>query len=496
MEGIVAFSLACNVVQIVDFGFKLAAGCREIHKTGRLSANVHLEEVASSVKRICERISLLRNSSTTQVSTNDQKLKHLAGNAVITAQKLLTVLDDLKLKVQGHRRSALLIKIKTTWKEREIESLRQQLISYQRLLETELIMQLNLQHDASKIQLDEGFESLDSRLQTIITQISQGYTTLADLISHESYMTRGHVSNEAENVRIANHNEAESSRLHTTAEIDQTRVHLSIEAAETRSSIRYESIRLGNSHAIEAEATRTHVTKELNQHSVDNYKSVEHQLVLGSLFFPDIHVRQERIKVAHRNTFEWIFTDTSTNTQCWDDYIDWLRYGQGVYWISGKAGSGKSTLMNFIYEDRRTEDALRIWSGPSELFVPAFFFWSHGSDLQKTSLGLLRSVLWQILQKFPALTFQIVQAGQLPIPTWTEKRLISTLRTLLSKSLENIRLCFFIDGLDEFEGDIRDLINLVEKSPPALMRRFASQADQSYLSVKRLTKLTISRSRT
>lgn len=32
----------------------------------------------------------------------------------------------------------------------------------------------------------------------------------------------------------------------------------------------------------------------------------------------------------------------------WNDFVAWLEEGDGLYWIAGKAGSGKSTLMKYI----------------------------------------------------------------------------------------------------------------------------------------------------
>ena len=95
--------------------------------------------------------------------------------------------------------------------------------------------------------------------------------------------------------------------------------------------------------------------------------------------------------------------------------MEWLETGKGIYWINGKAGSGKSTLMNYICAEPRTQDALEIWAQPYRLVVPTFFFWSAGSELQKTTVGLLRSLLYQILVHYPQLISLLAQQ-------WTEPR--------------------------------------------------------------------------
>lgn len=99
-----------------------------------------------------------------------------------------------------------------------------------------------------------------------------------------------------------------------------------------------------------------------------------------------------------------------------------------------------------------------------ELLIPIFFFWNAGSALQKRTCGLLRSLLYQILERRPSLVSMVVQS---PIPTWTESRLSKTLLNIIHQNVNDDAICFFIDGLDEFDGDqqhLIDLINDVERS--------------------------------
>lgn len=46
MDPLTAFSLACGVIQIVDFGTKVVQQCRELYKDGSLSEYVDVEEMA------------------------------------------------------------------------------------------------------------------------------------------------------------------------------------------------------------------------------------------------------------------------------------------------------------------------------------------------------------------------------------------------------------------------------------------------------------------
>lgn len=123
--------------------------------------------------------------------------------------------------------------------------------------------------------------------------------------------------------------------------------------------------------------------------------------------------------------------------------------------------------MNLLCQDSRTEAALRIWSGTNKVFMPNFFFWGPGSQLQKSLAGLLRSLIYQIMESFPdlmpvlATSMDPSQHGFHQLPTWTEQRLRATLQVLLSAGLEQYRLCIFIDGLDEFQGNHATLLDLI-----------------------------------
>ncbi|KIW77686.1 hypothetical protein Z517_07519 [Fonsecaea pedrosoi CBS 271.37] len=148
--------------------------------------------------------------------------------------------------------------------------------------------------------------------------------------------------------------------------------------------------------------------------------------------------RQDTIDDAHRKTFEWIF-DSTAHTKCpWDNFMLWTQDDNPIYWILGKAGSGKSTLMNFVVQDERTREAFKR------------------VDLQKNQVGLLRSIIWQILKLVDVSTSVQIWSTMLqkispPLPTvWTQKQLRRILQSLVQMICDPI--CLFLGGLDEFQG--------------------------------------------
>ena len=206
-------------------------------------------------------------------------------------------------------------------------------------------------------------------------------------------------------------------------------------------------------------ATRERINDLLRIHQKMLSEKESSQRLLDSLHFPDIHCRQEQIADAHSETFQWIFEASPSSIRPWDNFVEWLENGEGTYWINGKLGSGKSTLMSYICQDPRTSAALAKWAGIG-VIAPKFFFWNPGSLLQKSAEGLLRSLIYQILRERPDLAPLVASGG--PLETWTDRRLHTSFRRITQdSSLRRSKLCFFIDGLDEFAGDQSLLIDLL-----------------------------------
>jgi ATPase subunit of ABC transporter with duplicated ATPase domains len=124
--------------------------------------------------------------------------------------------------------------------------------------------------------------------------------------------------------------------------------------------------------------------------------------ILQELHFETQTERYEAVHDAHAKTFGWIFQKKSEET-LYDCFVTWLESGEDLYWINGKAGSGKSTLMRYICDNPRTKEHLLAWSGDDKLVTADFYFWNIGNRLQKSQLGLLRSLLYQVLEHVPDL---------------------------------------------------------------------------------------------
>ncbi|KAK5653995.1 hypothetical protein OQA88_7671 [Cercophora sp. LCS_1] len=190
---------------------------------------------------------------------------------------------------------------------------------------------------------------------------------------------------------------------------------------------------------------------------------------LDTLSFWQIQERHATVSDAHPATFQWIYGSfPRANLASWMTSQD----NNGIYWVSGKAGSGKSTLMKFLVKERRTREVLEHWAGTRHLIIASHFFWSAGTPLQKTQEGLLRTILSQIMSQdtelIPLLCPDRWEQPSPPGPSsrmqepWSRDNLYGVLKDLAGLPNYNRRVCLFIDGLDEYQGDHRELLSLLQ----------------------------------
>ncbi|KAM0720673.1 hypothetical protein Q7P37_004810 [Cladosporium fusiforme] len=163
--------------------------------------------------------------------------------------------------------------------------------------------------------------------------------------------------------------------------------------------------------------------------------------------------------------------------------LRWLTNDDAVFWVNGKAGSGKSSLMSYVANDDRTIEALRSWAGDHEVHLIKFFFWRPGSQLQKSIPGLLRSILYQLLRISPGKIDDLLADGSIKRHSaWAQIELLRALKSILQSHSED-HICFFIDGLDEHEGDYMGLLDILlqNKASSNLKTCLASRPEPEFV---------------
>lgn len=117
--------------------------------------------------------------------------------------------------------------------------------------------------------------------------------------------------------------------------------------------------------------------------------------------------------------------------------------------------------MKYISEDPRTERRLRRWAGAAKLVIASFFFWNQGYEMQKNQHGLFQSLLYQILRSAPSL-IPIVCPDRYTHEEWEIEELQAVIRKVAEQKELEVKFCFFIDGLDEYNGPEEDIIEVLK----------------------------------
>ena len=191
------------------------------------------------------------------------------------------------------------------------------------------------------------------------------------------------------------------------------------------------------------------------------------QAFLATLWFPQITDRYQGVPQAYRDTFGWVLDPRSSHT--WSNFLEWSLHESSIYWVTGKPGSGKSTLMKYLINQPRTKELLERWIAPLPLFTASHFFWNAGYSMQKSHIGLFQSLLYNLLSRMPELVpvaferrwqnFRIFGGDLHP---WSLPELMEALDRLIRSQATAAGFCLFIDGLDECEGDLQYVVDMLQ----------------------------------
>lgn len=203
------------------------------------------------------------------------------------------------------------------------------------------------------------------------------------------------------------------------------------------------------------------------------------------------------MKKNHGYTFAWLFSDTVP-------FQDWLQQREPIFWIHGKPGSAKSTLMKYALLHPKTQELLQKSHQGLWTLIP-FFFSDRGSSIQKTVDGLLQELLYQLLCHYEDLIELVISSSlrsilpEISIKSYTfddqepgriswdlesiqnahkilkddiepggarrlcaPKVLKEALMAIVQQDKIPINVLFFIDALDEHHGSHIELIKLLK----------------------------------
>ena len=169
------------------------------------------------------------------------------------------------------------------------------------------------------------------------------------------------------------------------------------------------------------------------------------QSLIDRLFFAKIDEHLTLLRAAQGTTCRWFLTIPK--------YISWNNPAQRPHhgsflWIKGNPGTGKSTLIKFLFEEAKftTKD-------DSSQITLSFFFLARGTVEEKSTTGLYRSLLYQLFKRVVKLQDSLewlTTNGKMIIQQngWDEEALKQTL-TRTIQNLGSKSLTIFVDALDE-----------------------------------------------
>lgn len=137
-------------------------------------------------------------------------------------------------------------------------------------------------------------------------------------------------------------------------------------------------------------------------------------------------------------------------------FSSWLKTSDLPFWVCGKPGSGKSTLIAHLVNEQRTITDLE---SDGKSFKILHFFYDHraGKAVANTPQGMLRMFLHQLADQFPDVKSRLQDLAA------CQRLNLESVQELKEAACEAIRssrfkFCVFVDGLDEYKGNLLDLV--------------------------------------
>ncbi|KAK6855196.1 hypothetical protein PG995_008728 [Apiospora arundinis] len=413
MEAVAAFGLATNVFTFVEFAAKLLKGVKEVYSTGSLPK---LDCIQNDTNQLQIFITQMTDPTDLAAAGAGKQLEKVAKECATSARQMLEILD--KIYRSGRNPpwlNKLLIPLKTLRKQGDLDFIQSRINSHRSsILEQLAFIIHSKQHNDNTEQVRT---QLDSMQRDLITALNKDKTNTP----------QGHSD-------ILNILHGIKSKLEDLAGLDN-------------------------------------VAKRANK-------------ILDQLWFPDMLAREALVDNPVGKSYCWILQPPTKERESsllsyekTDRKLDeekseqettrghfnrWLTSESGVFYISGKPGSGKSTLMKFLAQNKHTQQQLIAWASDRQLVLVKFFFWISGSELQRSIVGLYRAILWEILKQCPDLMPTVFpsrwesaekedsRVNHLPLSLAEVQEAFERLRETIG---EKHAVCLFIDGLDEYDGD-------------------------------------------
>ncbi|KAK3299763.1 uncharacterized protein B0H64DRAFT_379096 [Chaetomium fimeti] len=457
MDPISAVGFAASILTFIDFGHKIVTGTLEVLKSGSLTRNTDITIVLNDFHAVVK--ALARRPS--GKSAHEIALEDLAKRCQEVAGRLSDLLGTLRTRPGGSSWEAMKLALRSMRKKGDVADLEERLTKYRSELMIHLVSILNERQLSIQIQLSD--------FQSQIQKQSSHPTT------KQMQVFRDDVLKAVKDVLLQQQTDPPPAFERSSGGGG---------ACQSAEDGDRERDSAASDHLQLLRAALEKIDDLLRSNTVPSPEI----RVLRQLFSPSLYRRKHDVAEASGNTFEWILGSATYGSEDSENkggkdrdqvkdratrarraaasrFLHWLRNGNGVFHISGKAGSGKSTMMKLLLENEKTKEELEKWAGEKQLVSAHFFFWLSGDELQRSLEGFYRAVLFEILIKCPELIRDVFPEAH---RNFSQSRIEGSLDELfvdprsIRKAFEDLvtkspppgyRFCIFIDGLDEYGGD-------------------------------------------
>lgn len=409
-EALTLLGLVANILQFVELGHTILSSAKEVYEDGKglTSQMRHVQLLLEDIRNTRDGIEKrLANTTPLSLSNDEIAIQNYSTECDAIAARLGEMLEKLRVRDGA--------------KSRRLESLRVSVYSMARKSEVQRLV--------------EQLEDLDRRLRMRLQKV----------LDKEAAEREAHDQEDMENITITGF----SSVVVMIDGLDKMNQRLGLQMGQAFDTLRLQLLQEIRSNS----ATLSRSVLELTENAK---RTDDHQKLLQSLLFAEIKQRYSDIEEAHKQTLRWLYEDGITR------FPRWLQSSSDLFWVTGLAGSGKSTLMKYVSGHPETRGMLRCWAQDKKLVLGSFYFWNQGTRMQKSLQGLMQSLLFQIARSDAHLARTLCSnRPHVPEP-WTLEELHDVFRHL-PDLVTTSKFCFFIDGLDEYDGQEKDVISFVKQ---------------------------------
>ncbi|KAH6994657.1 hypothetical protein EDB82DRAFT_537513 [Fusarium venenatum] len=435
MSGFEALGMACAVFQTISFAHETTLFCRDIYR-GQKTPDSVLEENASAMIQAADRVKAFCKAAATP---HEKCLIDVAEKCTSIATKLSSEVENItELHKKGKGNMVVAVRgVFESWrKKNKMNDLDNNLRRYADTMQTLLVTRVCDQNQAGLLQQRQEFNNLDQALKAFISRIAEGHKKMEHLVQDEGQKTREYVTDEANRT-------VDSMNAHITTQAEEL---------EMRKAMSSQRQRLLESFRFNEMKERMNAITDPEDACFDRILESFEKTAQGKIGSPSRTIEStascedssesppdDSSEEFSERPFEAHSEDCLEEIdRLWHSFADWLQSDGRLFWIQGKPGSGKSTLVKYIASKKVTQRLLNQWN-PSTTIL-SHFFWKLGTSLQNDIKGLYCSLLHQLLEDKDEVTSNTMDA----FPTSKSKQ---------SYHDWSEHLCIFIDGLDEFVGD-------------------------------------------